>query len=227
MVRAGSSLAVKAGPRRVAPRRQLFSDEAYERLKQMIITAELRPGTPLTEADLATQLGLGRMPVREALQRLAQEDLVVIVPRKGSFVSPIRVEDLQKIFELRLAVEGLSARLAAERIREDELRALEGLIERAGDVDEGSRRHVQIDRTFHLTIAAAARNEYLARAVERTLNLALRLLYLSGSRMAKVGEIAHEYRAVLDALRRGDGEAASAAMQAHIEEFRKKVRASI
>jgi DNA-binding GntR family transcriptional regulator len=227
MVKPAGSVVLKVRPRRPARKRRLFSDEAYERLREMIITAELRPETPLTEADLATHLGLGRMPVREALQRLAQEDLVVIVPRKGSFVSPIRVEDLQKIFELRLAVEGLSARLAAERVREDELRTLEALIGKAGDVDEGSRRHVQIDRIFHLTIAAAARNDYLARAVERTLNLALRLLYLSGSRMAKVGEIAHEYRAVLDALRRGDGEAASAAMQAHIEEFRKKVRSSI
>ncbi|MDR7419384.1 MAG: GntR family transcriptional regulator [Armatimonadota bacterium] len=227
MVKPAGSIARKTRPRRPARSRRLFSDEAYERLKEMIITAALAPGALLTEADLAARLGLGRMPVREALQRLAQEDLVIIVPRKGSFVSPIRVEDLQKIFELRLSVEGLSARLAAERIREDELRFLEALIEKAGDVDEGSRRHVQIDRTFHLTIAAAARNEYLARAVERTLNLALRLLYLSGSRMSKVAEIAHEYRAVLDALRRGDGEAASAAMQAHIEEFRKKVRTSI
>ncbi|MGH2398193.1 MAG: FCD domain-containing protein, partial [bacterium] len=67
----------------------------------------------------------------------------------------------------------------------------------------------------------------LQRAVDRTLNLALRLLYVSESRMAKVGEIAHEYHAVLDALRRRDGDAARQAMQAHIEEFRKKVRRAI
>ncbi|MDR7522800.1 MAG: GntR family transcriptional regulator [Armatimonadota bacterium] len=206
---------------------RLQSDEAYERIKAMILMTRLAPGQMLTEADLAAQLGMGRMPVREALQRLAQEDLVTIVPRKGSLVTPIQVDDLQKIFELRLALEGLSARLAAERITDDELDAIVALIEGAREATEGSERHVQVDRAFHLGIAAATRNEYLQRAVERTLNLALRLLYISGSSMAKVGEIAHEYYAVLDALRRRDGPAAAAAMQAHIEEFRTKVRSAI
>ncbi len=86
----------------------LFSDLAYERIKEMIITAKLPPGALLTEGELASQLGMGRMPVREAMQRLAQDDLVMIVPRKGSFVLPIQVEDLQKIFELRGALECLS-----------------------------------------------------------------------------------------------------------------------
>lgn len=211
--------------RRVRPR--LFSDEAYERIKDMILSARLAPGHLLTEAELAAQLGIGRMPVREAMQRLAQEDLITVVHRKGWFVSPIQVEHLQSIFELRLALEGLSAQLAAERIRGDELDAIEALIEQAREVDEGSERHVQVDRAFHQAIAAATRNEYLQRAVDRTLNLALRLLYISGSRMAKVGEVAHEYHAVLQSLRRRDGEAARRAMQDHIEEFRKKVRSSI
>jgi DNA-binding GntR family transcriptional regulator len=193
----------------------------------MIISARLAPGTMLTEADLAGTLGLGRMPVREAILRLAQDDLVTIVPRKGSLVAPIRIEDLQKIFELRLALEGLSARVAAERITDDEIAELEALVEDAGDVDAGSEEHVAVDRAFHLAIASATRNEYLQRAVDRALSLALRLLYLSGSQMARVGEIAHEYHAVIDALRRRDGRAAAAAMQAHIEEFRKKVRAAV
>src|SRR5574342_876176 len=95
---------------------QLFSDLAYGQIKEMIISAKLPPGSLLTEGELASQLGIGRMPVREAMQRLAQEDLVMILPRKGSFVHPIQVEDLQKIFELRVTLECLSCELAAERI---------------------------------------------------------------------------------------------------------------
>ena len=208
-------------------RARLFSDRAYEAIRERIVTTELAPGRLLTEAELATQLGLGRMPVREALQRLVQDDLVVILPRKGSFVAPIRVEDLPKIFELRLALEGLASRLAAERMTAEELARLEALIADARGLSNGSAEHVRVDRAFHRAIAAATRNEYLQRAVERTLNLALRLLYLSGSRMARVGEIEHEYRAVLRALRRRDGAAAAAAMQAHIEEFRNKVRSTV
>jgi DNA-binding GntR family transcriptional regulator len=206
---------------------RLFSDRAYEAIRELIVTTKLAPGRLLTEAALAARLELGRMPVREALQRLVQDDLVVILPRKGSFVAPIRLEDLPKIFELRLALEGLSSRLAAERITREELAWLEALIADAPGLRDGSAQHVQVDRAFHRAIAAATRNEYLQRAVERTLNLALRLLYLSGSRMARVGEIEHEYWAVLRALRRRDGPAAAAAMQAHIEEFRKKVRSTV
>jgi DNA-binding GntR family transcriptional regulator len=205
----------------------LFSDLAYERIKELIITTKLPPGALLTEGELAGQLGLGRMPVREAMQRLAQDDLVMIVPRKGSFVLPVQVEDLQKIFELRVTLECLSCQLAAERITDEELKKLEAMFENVDSLDEGSEEHVRIDRAFHRAVAAATRNEYLQRAVERTLNLAVRLLYVSGSRMAKVGEIAGEYRRVLDALRRRDGRAASEAMRAHIEEFRKKVRSAV
>lgn len=209
------------------PVARLQSDEAYERIKKMILTTRVGPGQMLTEGELVRHLAMGRMPVREALQRLAREDLVTIMPRKGSLVTAIQVEDLQKIFELRLELEGLSARLAADRITADDLEGIVALIESAREVHEGSEQHVEIDRAFHLRVAKATRNEYLQRAVERTLNLALRLLYISGSRMAKVGEIAHEYHAVIDALRRRDGDAAKAAMQAHIEEFRKKVRSAI
>ena len=94
-------------------------------------------------------------------------------------------------------------------------------------MDEGSEEHVRIDRAFHQAVAAATRNEYLQRAVERTLSFAVRLLYVSGSRMAKVGEIAEEYRRVVDALKRRDGAAAAKAMRAHIEEFRSKVRSAV
>lgn len=205
----------------------LFSEQAHEQIKEMILTMQLRPGQMLTESELGAKLGLGRMPVREALQRLAQEDLVTIVPRKGSFVVPLQLDDLQKIFELRLTLECLSAKLAAERITDEELRRLEELIEQNRHVNEGSEAHVRVDRAFHLGVASATGNDYLVRAVERTLNLALRLLYMSGSRMARVGEILPEYRSILDALHRRDGEAACRAMQAHIEEFRKKVREAI
>jgi len=217
----------RPGRKRMAGTAQLFSDLAYGQIKEMIISAKLPPGSLLTEGELAAQLGLGRMPVREAMQRLAQEDLVMILPRKGSFVHPIQVEDLQKIFELRVTLECLSCELAAERITDEELEGLDALFEKVDTLAEGSEEHVRIDRAFHRAIAAATRNEYLQRAVDRTLNLAIRLLYVSGSRMAKVGEIAEEYRRVLDALRRRDGKAAAEAMRAHIEEFRKKVRSAV
>jgi DNA-binding GntR family transcriptional regulator len=92
---------------------------------------------------------------------------------------------------------------------------------------DGRAEHVRIDRAFHRAVAAATRNDYLQRAVDRTLTLALRLQYLSGSRMARVREIAHEYRAVIAALRRHDGSGAEAAMHAHIEQFRNKVRSAM
>jgi DNA-binding GntR family transcriptional regulator len=193
----------------------------------MIIAMTLAPGQVLTEAELATNLGLGRMPVREALRRLVEDDLVVVLPRRGSLVTPICLEDLPKIFELRLVLEGPAARLAAERISPAELDALEALIAGGTGLSDGPAEHVRIDRAFHRAVAAATRNDFLQRAVDRTLTLALRLQYLSGSRMAHVREIAHEYQAVIDALRRRDVSGAEAAMRAHIEQFRNKVRGAM
>src|SRR3954468_3822167 len=114
--------------RRAAP--DSLGDIAYAGIRRRIVSLELPPGSAVNEAALATELGVGLAPVRSALRRLAWENLVVILPRRGTLVAELDAADLQEIFELRVELEGLAARLAAERAGPAERETLSALVER-------------------------------------------------------------------------------------------------
>jgi len=94
---------------------------AYELIREKITTLELSPGAALNEQALAAELDMGLVPVREALKLLAHENLVMITPRHGLYVADVNVPDLEQLSEMRLNMEGLSARLAAQRATDDDL----------------------------------------------------------------------------------------------------------
>ena len=97
-----------------------LSEQATQRIRELIVTLELPPGSPLSERELMERLGLGRTPVREALRTLAQEKLVEVYPRRGIVVAPVDVGDLASLSEARRTLESFAARLAAERANEDD-----------------------------------------------------------------------------------------------------------
>ena len=103
------------------------TQRAYERIREQIVSLELAPGTLISEQELAEQLSLGLTPVREALQWLAHDDLVVVSPRHGLYVADVNLSDLKQISELRTVLEALSARLAAQRATQDDLDVLDVL----------------------------------------------------------------------------------------------------
>jgi DNA-binding GntR family transcriptional regulator len=117
---------------------------AYERIKKKIVSLELSPGSVIDEAVLQAELDLGRTPIREALQRLSLEKLVVIVPRRGMFVADIGVMDLQRLFEVRVVLECMAARLAAQRGTEQHWQRMEAVLARlpvgTSSVDNQSMR---------------------------------------------------------------------------------------
>ena len=95
-----------------------LADRAYRRLREEIIGVELAPGTLLREDELMRALGVGRTPVREAVQRLQRDGFVTIIPRRGTLVSEINITDLAAIYEVRTRLESWASRLAAERVTE-------------------------------------------------------------------------------------------------------------
>src|SRR5690242_5497249 len=105
------------------------SGEAYRLIKEQIITLALPPAALIDEARLMADLELGRTPIREALQRLALENLVVILPRRGTIVADLNMSDLQKIFEIRVDLEVYVVRLAARRASAAQIDAMEALFE--------------------------------------------------------------------------------------------------
>lgn len=197
------------------------SDTAYERLRLMIIRTELAPGALIEEATMMTQLGVGRTPLREALFRLVQENLVENVPRRGHFVAQMSASDFFSLFEIRREIEALSARLAARRATPQILDRLAALVEEArAGVAEGNRDPVwnlDVDERFHLLLAEATGNAHLKQDIARYYGLSVRALYRSHLSVALIEEEFWAYEKMLDILRRGDGEAAAALMSLHLE----------
>ncbi|MFN2185158.1 MAG: GntR family transcriptional regulator [Anaerolineae bacterium] len=198
---------------------------AYELIRERITTIELEPGSVINEQDLAEELEMGLAPVREALKLLAHDNLVVITPRHGLYVADVNVPDLEQLSELRLSLEGLSARLAAQRATEDDIVILEALRqEQASTPAEDRRRLFDIDHKFHQAVARAAHNKYMADSLERLFGLSQRLWYLALPKLGFLPGSVEQHLDLVQAIENGDGDEAERIMRAHVGEFYAQVR---
>ena len=108
--------------------RELLADRAYSELRDRIVTLRIAPGAPIDEDALGGDLEIGRTPVREAIKRLALENLVTVFPRRGTFASEINITDLADISDVRTQLEGHAAYRAAQRITPAQQEELDGLL---------------------------------------------------------------------------------------------------
>jgi len=204
---------------------QTATERVYRTIRERIIRLELPPGSLLVESSLADELGTGRTPVREALKMLACENLVMIIPQRGIYVSEITLTDLQEIAELRVDVEALGAQLAAKRITPEQLEDLRHLSSRLADVSPGDTEALmEIDREFHRTLAQAAGNKHLATILSSLYDKSLRLWRLAMPRMGFLASSVERHEELLDALEFGNVEAAAKVMRQHVEEFHSRIR---
>jgi len=204
------------------------ADKAYQTIKEKIITLDMAPGTAIHEVELAGQLQLGRTPVREALKLLQAEKLVTTVPRRGMFVSSIAITDLQEIAEVRVELEGLSARLAAERATDEELAEIGEKGRQAdGAADLDPRQAIHLDRRLHTLISAASHNDYLISEVERFYNLSLRLWYVALARVHTADLDMHVHSELFEAIQARDAARAEELMREHIRSFHRSIRAAM
>ena len=203
-----------------------LSDKAYHLIRQKIITLELPPLTTIDEQALMQDLQLGRTPIREALQRLAAEDLVFFAPRRGMFVADISITDLQKIFEARLALEGFCARLAAQRVTPDQLDQIEGVIQDLQQVPEGDARALMvIDARFHELLYEAADNEFVADTSRRLHALSFRLWHLVLDRLGDIRGAMEQHVEIAKALQTRDEATAEALIKKHVSDFQQEIKA--
>ncbi len=201
-----------------------LSQQAYEQLRRKIVSLELEPGSVIDEAWLQEELAMGRTPIREALLRLSQERLAVIVPRRSMFVAEIGLTDLQKLSELRLVLEPMAARLAAERGQESHWRQMEEALLQLEQVPADNQRLIEVDERCHRIIYEAAENKFLSDALNTHFTLGLRLWHYAIGQMRDLKPAVAEHQAMLDAMRAGDGEAAAAIMKAHIARFQEEIQ---
>lgn len=189
-------------------------------IRAAILDGRLAPEQPLPELELAQQLGTSRTPIREALLLLEREGLVDAQPNRGATVKRYDQNQLRELYDLRAVLEGHAAKVAAARITPREIRSLEESCERFARLQASTELLpdlAQENFTFHRAILDAAGSDRLTRWVDEV--TAVPLIYRSYMAYSSENRITveREHRAIMEALRAGDGAKAAELMQAHIE----------
>ncbi|MEU6669314.1 GntR family transcriptional regulator [Streptomyces sp. NPDC046727] len=204
-----------------------LADQAYRSIADRLVTLRIRPGEPVNDERIATELGFGRTPVREALKRLEHERLIVAYPRRGTFATEVQIADLGHISEVRLQLEPLAAGLAAERASEGDRAELDRLLARLAKTSGGEHDLIRLDMTLHRAIYAATRNPYLEDTLIRYDNLATRIWCLFLDRLPGLAGHVHEHGPLLRAIIDRDAEKAKALAASHVEGFETAIRGVI
>jgi DNA-binding GntR family transcriptional regulator len=200
---------------------ELLADRAYVALRDRIITLAIAPGSPINEELLGRELQMGRTPLREAIKRLALENLISVYPRRGTFVTEINITDLAHISDVRVQLEGHAAYRAAQRLTAEQRDELDELVER---VSRPQGALMELDAEVHRFVYRCAGNPYLRDTLERSLNLSLRVWYLVLARLPHLFERVLEHRDLLLAIRGGDAEGARESAAAHVATFEVEIR---
>lgn len=199
--------------------RPSLGDLVYERLLKGILSGELRSGSTINVRALAKELGVSRIPIRDALLRLVAEGLVNNSDSRIATVARFTRKEAADVFVVREALECTSARLAAERITAAQLTELREIIEQAAGIPTDGDRKVEsfdLDNKFHGLIATTAGNDALAKEVVR-FNQRVWVVQLVRLNASVELDARVEHLAIVDALAAGDGDAAEDAMRRHVQ----------
>ncbi len=212
--------------RRRSPPRGLLADRAYRELRDRLVTLRIAPGAPIDEDLVGRELKMGRTPVREAIKRLALENLVTVFPRRGTFASEINITDLAHISDVRTQLEGHAAYRAAERITEAQREELSGLLDelQASRGNDDLATLMELDARVHRFIYRCAANPFLEETLGRYFNLSLRIWYLVIDRLPHLFARVHEHQDVLLAISAGEPARARDTLVGHIETFEQEIR---
>lgn len=191
----------------------------FEALREAIINGTLKPGERLMEIQLAEEMGVSRTPVREAIRKLELEGFLVMIPRKGAYVAGLSMKDIADVFEIRGALEGLAAGLAAERITEEEMEELERLLVKIGECIQSDDLNAVIeqDTEFHDVLYKATRNEKLGLIISNLREQIQRYRTASLSSPGRTKIALEEHKQIVEALSERDVEKAQRLAREHIE----------
>ncbi len=203
-----------------------LSDNAYVSIKRLIVTLELPPDSVVDEIALAEQLGVSRTPVREAIQRLAREQFVRIVARRGVFVTGVDVGELATLFETRQVIEPYAARLAAQRGHLSTWDALEMVLTQRNERPSAVET-LAVDRRCHELMWSAAANRFLTDTLDMLYAQSERVWYLYLRDSFEMHDVLAEHADMLDALRSGDADACETLMADHVRTFHDEIRSVV
>ncbi len=201
--------------------KQSLKVQAYQYLRDKILSCEYAPDHFLSEQQLCEEMGgLSRTPMRDAIGRLEQEGLIIILPKRGLMVAPVRPEEIQHIYEVRLLIEPYALRVYGSALSQEALEQARAIFSAQGAPLAGSA-FCEADDAFHALMLSCLQNPYLQGAYERIAALNSRLRVLSDQLSEyRVAQTYAEHVAVIDACIVGDYEAAAQAMEYHLQKAR-------
>ncbi len=207
---------------RPAPASRSAVDHAYEQLRDMIVDLRLPPGMIVNETSLAATLEIGRMPVHEALARLASERFVTVLPRRGTMITTLALADVLDLFEAREAIECGVAHIAATRATAADLAELRHLVENADRARDGAahEEYLRDDHAIHAFLIHMINNAPLRDAGDLLLQHSLRFWRWYWQTRPPRNQAMHSHHALLSALEAHEPAQASEAMRTHIVDSR-------
>jgi len=196
-------------------------EKIFEVIRDRIVYMEYAPGKPLPEKDLCEEFRVSRTPVREAVKKLEEMKLVSVIPRFGTYIAPVDINEIRSAFEVKIKLEGLAGEVAAKRITHDKLDEMKSLIEEADVLlkDGGHRHLIEIDIRFHEIIYQAAQNPILQEILENLHSRCARLWGSSLSSVIPIPEIIRQLKEIYSALENREPETAGRLMEQHVRYF--------
>ena len=170
-----------------------LSERLYGKIKSEILSCKLKPGASISDSALARRYKVSRTPVREALARVIQDDLILTKTGIGFQIAPITVKDVHDVFALRVLLEGEAAELAASKVTQDILDKLNDLLQKIDTIDlstvddKGRLSYVKVNNDFHLTIAKASGNRKLFKIIKNLMDEASRYIFIESSVVGRIG----------------------------------------
>lgn len=196
-----------------------LSERAYYEIRDLIVRVALAPGDVIREDDLQVRLGIGRTPIREALQRLARDQFVTVIPRRGMLVSGVDVTELSMLYETRTILEPYATRLACLRGRSEHWEAMATALEGAQAPGVNNDQLMMIDRTCHEIVWSAAGNRFLNDTLDMLYAQSDRLWHLYLADVADMKHAVEEHGEIHAALVAGDSDRAAKLAEGHMRAF--------
>lgn len=205
-----------------------LSSKAYNEIRQLIVTLQLKPGEQIEEGFLEKKLSIGRTPIREALQRLAMEKLLDLIPGRGFFVRAISIDDVKYLFEAMTALEQIIVRLAAHRIDKKEIQELKDISQKLTEAvdNQDFLKVALLNKEFHRTFCLSTGNTFLLAAMDGLNHQSERLAYLTYTKEAHPVDCedynslaTRDHEILIECFRKHDADTAVEVITAHCRRF--------
>ena len=196
-------------------------ERIFKTLRDRIVYLEYPPGKLIPEKELCEEFGVSRTPLRGAIKKLQEMKLVNVIPRYGTYVSPVDINEVRSAFEVKIKLESLAGEMAAKRITNDKLSEMKALIQEADVLlkEDGHRQLIEIDARFHEIIYAATQNPILQEILQNLHSRCARLWNSALSGLIPLSIIINQLKEIYSSLERRDPQKSAQLMEQHVRYF--------